>query len=216
MIDIQNLTRQIQEVKDRRNLLDYDIKNKQNKLNEISKNIKTIENTLKLSEDAIVILNQLVFKTRGKAISFIEELASRALKDIFNKDIQLKLLYNTTNTSSSIKVKIVENGNEFDPLTARGLGLSDVVSFVIQLCIKIILGKKYDLPMILDERFKFLNDTGKNDFNNRMYRFLKDVREEFKMQIIMVTGRENKDAMQFADKIIYVENKGGKSIAKNE
>lgn len=170
---------------------------------------------LDLYSNSKEIINKIVLNTRNNAISFIENIVNCALLDVFGNDsLKLKLQLNSEGSKTSISTLIEENGNLYDIESSRGGGLRDLVSVAVLICCRALAKPKIELPLCLDESFKFLHSTGDNKFKSNAFKFLKEVANKLNIQIIIITGEEDKDALECADNIIFVEKRNGESYLK--
>ena len=182
------------------------------KLEDNEKNLITLQDNNKLSESSKDIINQIILSTRDEAISFIENIVNCALLDVFqNPNLKLKLQLNTEGAKTSISTDIEENGNLYDIESGRGGGLRDLVSTAILICCRALVKPKIELPLLLDESLKFLHSTRDNAFKTNAFRFLREVANKLNIQILLITGEEDKEAINNADKVLYIAKKNGES-----
>ena len=182
------------------------------KLEDNEKNLITLQNNNKLSESSKDIINQIILSTRDEAISFIENIVNCALLDVFqNPNLKLKLQLNTEGAKTSISTYIEENGSLYDIESGRGGGLRDLVSTAILICCRALVKPKIELPLLLDESLKFLHSTRDNAFKTNAFRFLREVANKLNIQILLITGEEDKEAINNADNVLYIAKKNGES-----
>lgn len=182
------------------------------KLEDNEKNLITLQDNNKLSESSKDIINQIILSTRDEAISFIENIVNCALLDVFqNPNLKLKLQLNTEGAKTSISTYIEENGNLYDIESGRGGGLRDLVSTAILICCRALVKPKIELPLLLDESLKFLHSTRDNAFKTNAFRFLREVANKLNIQILLITGEEDKEAINNADNVLYIAKKNGES-----
>lgn len=219
-MELQNLRNSINNIKEQYNELLKDFSNSEfeisllnSKINDLKNNLELEKNNILLYNNSKEIINNIILKTRNEAISFIENIVNCALLDVFgNKNLKLKLQLNSEGSKTSISTLIEENGNLYDIESSRGGGLRDLVSVAILICCRAISKPKIELPLCLDESFKFLHSTGDNKFKSNAFKFIKEVANKLNMQIIIITGEEDKDALECADNIIYVSKKNNESF----
>lgn len=219
-MELQDLTSSINNIKNTFSNLE----NSKNKLDiEISlltDLIKQNETELKFLEESIInyeksktIINDIILKTRNEAIEFIENVVNCALLDVFqNPNLKLKLQLNTEGSKTSISTFIEEDGQLYDIESGRGGGLRDLVSTAILICCRTLVKPRIELPLLLDESFKFLHSTKDNKFKKNAFKFLQNVANKLDIQIILITGEEDKDAIDSADNIIYITKRKGESF----
>lgn len=193
------------------------VKAEYEQLNNILKeNISKLEicqNNDKLYNDTKKVINDIILNTRDNALKFIENVITSALQEIFvDKKLELKLILHSENVKTSVSVYIKENDNLFDIESSRGGGLRDIVSFGFLICLRKLC--KIDLPLICDESLKFLNSIDDNIYNKQAFKFVRNICDKLGEQIIFITGKINKDAINNANKVICVKQKDGKSYVE--
>lgn len=190
---------------------EYELLNKKIKDNEHSLN--KLNNDVKLYENSKDIINKIILKTRNEAIEFIEQVVNCALYEVFNNEnLKIKLILKTEGAKTSISTYIQENNELYDIESSRGGGLRDLVSVAILICCRAICKPKIQLPLLLDESFKFLHSTKQNKFKKNAFLFLKNIASKLDTQIILITGEVDKEAIDIADNIIYVAKKNNESF----
>lgn len=174
---------------------------------------KGLEENNIICEQSKEIINNIILKTRNEAIEFIENVVNCALEDVFcNNKLKLKLQLNSEGAKTSISTFIEEDGQLYDIESGRGGGLRDLVSTAILICCRTLVKPKIELPLLLDESFKFLHSTKDNKFKKNAFKFLQNVANKLNIQIILITGEEDKDAIEAADNVIYISKKNGESF----
>lgn len=174
---------------------------------------KGLEESNIICEQSKEIINNIILKTRNEAIEFIQNIVNCALEDVFcNNKLKLKLQLNSEGAKTSISTFIEEDGQLYDIESGRGGGLRDLVSTAILICCRTLVKPKIELPLLLDESFKFLHSTKDNKFKKNAFKFLQNVANKLNIQIILITGEEDKDAIEAADNVIYISKKNGESF----
>lgn len=186
-------------------ILSVYIEDNQKSLSKLQKNNKT-------AEESKEVINKIILSTRNEAIEFIENIVNCALLDVFqNPDLKIKLQLNTEGAKTSISTFIEEKGELYDIESGRGGGLRDLVSTAILICCRSLVRPKIELPLLLDESLKFLHSTKDNAFKTNAYKFLRDVANKLNMQIILITGEEDKEAINNADNVLFVAKRNNES-----
>ena len=219
-MELQSLTNSINNVQNTFNNLQT-LKNKlEVEVDLLKEFIMQNENELKYLNNNIInydksksIINDIILKTRNEAIEFIENVVNCALFDVFqNPNLKLKLQLNSEGAKTSISTFIEEDGQLYDIESGRGGGLRDLVSTAILICCRTLVKPKIELPLLLDESFRFLHSTKDNKFKKNAFKFLQNVANKLNIQIILITGEEDKDAIEAADNVIYISKKNGESF----
>ena len=196
----------------KRNKLSFDLEVLERKLFDNEKLLNSAKDKNKLAETSKEVVNKIIMSTRDEAISFIENIVNCALLDVFqNPNLKLKLQLNTEGTKTSISTYIEENGELYDIESSRGGGLRDLVSTAILICCRALVKPKIELPLLLDESFRFLHSTRDNPFKMNAFKFLREVANKLNMQIILITGEEDKEAINNADNVLFIAKKDNES-----
>lgn len=176
------------------------------------KSLSKLQKNNKTAEESKEVINKIILATRNEAIEFIENIVNCALLDVFqNPDLKIKLQLNTEGAKTSISTFIEEKGELYDIESSRGGGLRDLVSTAILICCRSLVKPKIELPLLLDESLKFLHSTKDNAFKTNAYKFLRDVANKLNMQIILITGEEDKEAINNADNVLFIAKKNNES-----
>ena len=209
---INNLESIFNNIVSQKDKLKYDLDGIIFTLNKDNTSLQQIKDKNKIAESSKEIINKVILSTRDEAISFIENVVNAALLDVFqNPNLKLKLQLNTEGAKTSISTYIEENGELYDIESGRGGGLRDLVSTAILICCRSLVKPRIQLPLLLDESFKFLHSTKDNAFKTNAFRFLKEVANKLDEQIILITGEADKDAINNADNVIFVAKKNNES-----
>ena len=219
-MELQNLTNSINNIEatysnleNEKNKLDIEISLLKDLILQNENELKILKEDIINCEKSKTIINDIILKTRNEAIKFIENVVNCALLDVFqNPNLKLKLQLNTEGAKTSISTFIEENGQLYDIESGRGGGLRDLVSTAILICCRTLVKPKIELPLLLDESFKFLHSTKDNKFKKNAFKFLQDVANKLDIQIILITGEEDKDAIEAADNIIFISKKNNESF----
>lgn len=180
------------------------------------KSLSKLQKNNKTAEESKEVINKIILATRNEAIEFIENIVNCALLDVFqNPDLKIKLQLNTEGAKTSISTFIQEKGELYDIESGRGGGLRDLVSTAILICCRSLVRPKIELPLLLDESLKFLHSTKDNAFKTNAYKFLRDVANKLDMQIILITGEEDKEAINNADNVLFIAKKNNESYLEN-
>ena len=209
---INNLESIFNNIVSQKDKLKYDLDGIIFTLNKDNTSLQQIKDNNKIAESSKEVINKVILSTRDEAISFIENVVNAALLDVFqNPNLKLKLQLNTEGAKTSISTYIEENGELYDIESGRGGGLRDLVSTAILICCRSLVKPRIQLPLLLDESFKFLHSTKDNAFKTNAFRFLKEVANKLDEQIILITGEADKDAINNADNVIFIAKKDNES-----
>ena len=213
---INNLESIYSNISSQCNNLKYDLDGITFTLNKDNDSLQKTKDKNKIAESSKDIINKVILSTRDEAISFIESVVNAALLDVFqNPNLKLKLQLNTEWAKTSISTFIEENGELYDIESGRGGGLRDLVSTAILICCRALVKPKIELPLLLDESFRFLHSTKDNAFKTNAFKFLRDVANKLNTQIIIITGEEDKEAINNADNVLFISKKNNESFLEN-
>ncbi len=179
----------------------------------IAKKTKKLEK-IKEEKEVLEQVNLLFHETsefaREQSRQQIEALVTNFLQYVFGEDFNFEIeLRNRGGQPWADFYVVSKQGQDLiknEPQDARGGGVVDVVSLALRIAIlqsyqdPIIEG-----PLILDEPAKHVSE----EYIIKVTRFLKQINEMFKRQIIVVTHQQH--LSQVADKAFRVELKGGRS-----
>ena len=209
---INNVDNIFNDFVNKRNKLSFELEVLEQKIKDNNVLLADVKNKNNIAESSKQIINKIILSTRDKAIEFIENIVNCALLDVFqNPNLKLKLQLNTEGAKTSISTFIEENGELYDIESSRGGGLRDLVSTAILICCRSLVRPKIELPLLLDESFRFLHSTKDNAFKSNAFKFLKEVANKLDMQIILITGEADKDAIENADNVLYIAKKNNES-----
>lgn len=209
---INNISTIVDDYNTRRNKLSFDLEVLDKKLTDNNILLSNLKDKNNIAENSKEIINKIILSTRDEAISFIENIVNCALLDVFqNPNLKLKLQLNTEGAKTSISTFIEENGELYNIESGRGGGLRDLVSTAILICCRALVKPKIELPLLLDESFRFLHSTKDNPFKTNAFKFLREVANKLDMQIILITGEEDKEAINNADNVLYIAKKNNES-----
>ena len=209
---INNVDNIFNDFVNKRDKLSFELEVLEQKIKDNNVLLADVKNKNNIAESSKQIINKIILSTRDQAIEFIENIVNCALLDVFqNPNLKLKLQLNTEGAKTSISTFIEENGELYDIESSRGGGLRDLVSTAILICCRSLVRPKIELPLLLDESFRFLHSTKDNAFKSNAFKFLKEVANKLDMQIILITGEADKDAIENADNVLYIAKKNNES-----
>ncbi len=175
---------------------------KENLINEIQNNKKKIK-ILTIDRDNFIqarwILSEVTKATQEDFKNKVEKLTTIALKSVFNKNYEFKLLFESKRNKMEARPVILEDGKEFTPKDELGGSILNIISFMVQIVFIILEKPAKRKTMILDEPFHWLGNL-----KEKAGRMLTEISKELGMQIIFVT--HDKILAEIADVIYKVEN----------
>lgn len=166
--------------------------------NSIIKEIKLRQNQIDKTQkeiEKLQIIKLLYDKTseysREQAKNQIENLVSRCLSYIFEKEMNFKIDITIKNNNPSAKFFIEEEIDidgevvpfKYDIVDARGGGVVDIVSLALRISFIMLYEKKLASTIILDEPCKHVSE----DYIHNVANFINEISSEYGKQIIMIS-----------------------------
>ena len=164
-----------------------------------------MDNLLKARSVVQIVAEQ----TQKKLEYHISNLVSMALASVFPEPYIFNLRFVQKRNKTEVELVFTKNGNETDDiLNSGGGGVADIASIALRISLWSI--KKTRPTLILDEPLKFLHSP---EYQEKASQMLKEVSQKLGLQIIMVSDQRN--ILEYADKVISVVNKNGTSMIEN-
>jgi DNA repair exonuclease SbcCD ATPase subunit len=149
-------------------------------------NLKTLEDKIELYNSSNEILQTVSVLLQEKAKYYFNDLISKALKFIFDKDYQFEIDFKISRNVLVCEFNIKSDITSGDPKLMSGGGVVDVISEALRIAVLELYNPRIEGPIILDERLKMLS----SDYVANAAQFLSKVSEEFNRQIIFITHQE--------------------------
>lgn len=218
-MELQNLKDLLNKYQNEYDLKESAVKEKEIALRSLTLSLEENRKALTECQDNDIVYNQsktvindILLKTRDEALKFIEDIVTVALQEVFtNKKLKLKFQLKTDGAKTSVQAFIDEDGFLFSLDGPRGGGLKDLISIAILICVRTIVKPPIELPLLLDESFKFLHSTEQCNYRANGFKFLKTICEKLDSQIIIITGDIVPEALQVADNVLTVKTKNKQS-----
>lgn len=201
-----------------------------NKLERKKGSLENVEHDLKQSVDSLFtleeqskiilkaqnLLNKISNDLRSSSLTAVEGIVSSAIREVFtDKETNFRMEMNPDTAKPALRTFVQEGEKQFSILDSRGLGMADLISVALRICIHSMYKPKITFPIILDEPFKFLHgESVEGSYPTNAFEFLKKITSGLETQVILVTGAESKDFVKVADKIFHIEQENGVSTIK--
>jgi ABC-type cobalamin/Fe3+-siderophores transport system ATPase subunit len=164
-----------------------------------------LDNLLKARSIVQIVAEQ----TQKKLEYHISNLVSVALASVFPEPYIFQLRFVQKRNKTEAELIFSKNGNETDDiLNTGGGGVADIASIALRISLWSI--KKTRPTLILDESLKFLHSP---EYQEKASQMLKEVSSKLGLQIIMVSDQKN--ILEYADKVIKIVNYNGISKVEN-
>lgn len=154
-------------------------------------------------EDVLKLLQLVSASTWDATKQLVENLVTRALKDVFyDKDYKFVVKQEIKRGTSAVSFFVIEEGSERDLIDDLGGGISDVVSIVLRIALLTLYRPKTRQFLVLDEPLKHLW----SGYQQHAAQFLKSVCHELGITMLVVTHQ--KELTLGADQIFQVRKVG--------
>ena len=133
------------------------------------------------------ILQRIAQKIQQSAHKQISSIVTKCLKVIFREDAySFSIQFEQKRGKTEANLTLTKNGYEFNPKEDVGGSVLDVVSFALRLSAIVMMQPKARKLIILDEPFKFL-DQSKRHLVGEMMEYLSS---ELEVQFVLITHIE--------------------------
>lgn len=158
------------------------------------------------------ILTDVLAVVQERTLKYIEDTVTSALQYVYDDSYSFQIKYELKRGQPEVALEIVKNGIVYDnPAFFGGVGVLDVVSFVLR-CVCWSLGNPKSAPvMMLDEPFSSLHGRLENE---KMSVLVKELSEQLGIQIIIISGETA--LSEYADKIFTVYQNDGISYVEEK
>ncbi len=198
MNKIQKLRQRLEQQKGKREQIVSDITD-----NKIL--LKEKKRELRRQEKAREVIREVGLKTQEQLQFHISEITSLALDSVFPEPYELVVEFVERRNRTECDITFKRDGEKMKPLDSSGGGAIDVASFALRVASWSMARPRSRSVLILDEPFRYLSE----DLIPLAGKMLKQISEELKLQIIMVTHSE--DLIESADKVFRVKLRKGVS-----
>lgn len=172
------------------------------------KEILSINQAIIYNEQAHEILKEVGLQTQRQLQFHISDITSLALDAVFPDPYELKVDFVERRNTTECDLTFERDGNTFDPLDSSGYGPVDIASFALRVVSWILQTPQSRNTIILDEPFRFLS----KEYREPAAKMVKELSDKLGIQFIIIT--HDPVLTQYADKVIEVKLKNGKSIVK--
>ena len=169
--------------------------------------IERLTERVELYAKTAALLTRIGEEAQESARAMFDDLATRALQDIFGDEFSFRLVPGEAGGQVTLEpvIRSVYDGEviETPVLDARGGGMAVVVGFVLQL-VMVLLTPGARKILFLDETFAFVSES----YTDRLAEFIAKVARGRGVQIVMIT--HDRTYAQYADvKVRLVLGPGG-------
>jgi DNA repair exonuclease SbcCD ATPase subunit len=170
----------------------------------LKRKIRKIEKELAKQSDARDVLNEAIKIVHAMFKEKIETTVSHACKQIFQRDLQIELLYEEKRNGIDTSIVVKEHETELSPKDDLGGSIIDIISFTFRIVLWFMMNPRSMNTMILDEPFRW---TGK--LLTLACMVMKELSETLDFQVIVITHDD--EVIEIADRVFKIENIKGES-----
>ncbi|MGD8707137.1 MAG: hypothetical protein PVI88_00455 [Nitrosopumilaceae archaeon] len=201
---VYELRKKIIKSKAKKETLEESLAKKRKLFLKLKEDIKTIDK-------GIIIVKRVAVQTQQEFQIKISEIVSLGLKMIFDDPYKFRIEFQEKSRGMDTKILLERDEKIYsDILGSVGLGVADVLSFMIRISLWKIKVPGTRNTIILDENFKHLRGQKEQQ---RILTLLKKISKKLKIQFIIVLP-ESFIPDENDNKIFYVYKKKGKAVYK--
>ena len=147
-------------------------------------NLKSLKIEYEDLSKARFVISEVAKLTQERFQKRVESLVTMAIKSVFNRDFEFKLIFEKKRNKFECRPVLIENGEEFSPEDDRGGAVIDIISFAFRVVLWSLENPRSRNVFILDEPMKNL---GKGEMLERTGRMLKEISHRLGFQLILIT-----------------------------
>lgn len=179
------------------------------KITTLTTTIETTKSQIALHEQARTLLNAVQLVTQEQIRHIIEELVTRALQVVMGDEYSFRINYEVRRNRSEANLRIVKNGEEFDPKDEVGGGVVDTAAFGLRMALWAIAKDQPRPILVLDEPGKWISRDRIAEFGS----MLREIARLFDVQVIMVS--HDPTLIETADRSFeVVQTRGVSSVTR--
>ena len=170
----------------------------------IEDNTTRLDNLRKAQE----VIQAVARETQRQLEYHVSEIATLAMSSVFPNPYTLHLDFELKRGRSEAVLSFGHGEERFAPLSSSGGGPVDVAAFGLRVALWSLRSPRTRSVLVLDEPFRFVS----RGLQARASEMVKQVSQRLGVQFIIVTHEET--LIEYADKVIEVEMKNGRSMVK--
>lgn len=186
----------------------------QKQQNELKTDIEKINKEVDILEKVLILFQKTSKYAREQGKAQIENLTTKSLRYIFDKNYQFEIDISEKRNISSAEFYVVEENEntivKTKPEISKGGGIVDIVSLALRLSFLENTNPKVEGPLILDEPAKHVSQDYTFDIGDFLLQFSKQMNR----QIIMIT--HNPHLASLSENIYKVNQKNGISNVEKQ
>lgn len=186
----------------------------QKQQNELKTDIEKINKEVDILEKVLILFQKTSKYAREQGKAQIENLTTKSLRYIFDKNYQFEIDISEKRNISSAEFYVVEKNEntivKTKPEISKGGGIVDIVSLALRLSFLENTNPKVEGPLILDEPAKHVSQDYTFDIGDFLLQFSKQMNR----QIIMIT--HNPHLASLSENIYKVNQENGISNVEKQ
>ena len=186
----------------------------QKQQNELKTDIEKINKEVDILEKVLILFQKTSKYAREQGKAQIENLTTKSLRYIFDKNYQFEIDISEKRNISSAEFYVVEENEntiiKTKPEISKGGGIVDIVSLALRLWFLENTNPKVEGPLILDEPAKHVSQDYTFDIGDFLLQFSKQMNR----QIIMIT--HNPHLASLSENIYKVNQENGISNVEKQ
>jgi len=162
-------------------------KDRMNSLSEIKSKLATLSKEQNQFEKAVTVVLAANRYLQERLEYCLSSIVTSALQSVFEEPYEFKFIF-TTRADKTLEARpvLLRNGEEYDPLSATGGGVVDIVSFALRLSCLLISYPTLERIIIADEPFVHVSI----DLQSKVREMLEEISEKLGMQFLIVSHEE--------------------------
>ena len=174
----------------------------ENQIEDIKKSLVNKRLYVKNLIKARFILSEVARLTQENFQAKVEGLITMAIRSVFDRDFQFKLMLERKRNKLECRPVIIEDEHEYNPEQDMGGGLIDVISFAWRIVLWTMEQPRSRNVIVLDEPMKNMGDLV--SLGGKM---LKEISNKLNIQLIIIT--HDQELMEFGDTSYLFTHKDG-------
>jgi DNA repair exonuclease SbcCD ATPase subunit len=171
------------------------------------KKLKKVDQDLKNSNEALLIMQTVAKKTQQQLEMKISNLVSLSLS-IFPDPVKFQLEYTIKRNKTEAELWFVVNDHKINPIKSGGHGHVDVAGFALRCAMWSIKPHKLDNVIWFDEPFKNINDRSR-EAHRKVASMIKQISDKQNIQFIITS--QIPELEDVADRVFEVSRVKGQS-----
>lgn len=204
MSEIQTTLDELTRLANRMHTLREEARTKSQQLTRQLNGLKDLQGNLGDLKDYI---DKFADEYQGRVISFVEDLVTKGLLDVFGEGLGFKILSKERANQTTYDFVIVDSyvGTEVDPITAKGGGVVEVTAVLLRVILLYLNRHRLRQILVLDENLSHLA----LEYVPAMAELLRRLTDKLGIQIILISHQRG--FIDAADTVVRMSKIKGKT-----